>query len=166
MQTSESTSKITKHPPVFDLRYGYYVTMGGFTVDVDKLHNKLSHVTLTPNGVITLAERGHFLDISPETISDKSKANVITKALICIQVLWMVVQCIARKAAGYPLTLLEIHTMAHVVCALVLYILWWEVGFPDSFSVIVSNEQSCRSHWTSMSPRLLIHQTMKKSWKL
>lgn len=120
VQTSENTKP-------FDLCYGFYVTMGGFLVDVDKLHNQLSRVTLTPSGVIALANRDRFLDISPKTVSDKSKANIITKALICMQVLWMVVQCIARKAVGYPLTLLEIHTMVHVVCALTLYILWWKV---------------------------------------
>lgn len=123
MQTSQKTRP-------FDLRYGFYVSMGGFTVEVEKIHNKLSRATLTPSGLITLAERGRFLDISPETVSDKSKANIITKALICIQVSWMVVQCLARKAIGYPLTLLEIHTMVHVVCALMLYILWWEVRLP------------------------------------
>lgn len=137
MQTSENISENTlehaQHPPIFDLRYGFYATMGGFTVDVEKLHNKLSRVTLTPKGVISLAKQGFFLDVSPETISDKSKANIITKALICIQVLWMVIQCLARKAAGYPLALLEIHTMVHVFCALMLYILWWEVRFPHNF---------------------------------
>lgn len=106
--------------------------MGGFTVDVEKLHNKLSRATLTPSGVLALADRGRFLDISPETVSDKSKASPITKALICIQVVWMVVQCIARKAVDYPLTLLEIHTMVHVVCALTLYSLWWKVRFPHN----------------------------------
>lgn len=137
MQTSENISENTpenaEHPPIFDLRYGFYVIMGGFTVDVEKLHNRLSRVTITPEGVIALAKQGFFLDVSPETVSDKSKADVITKALICIQVLWMVIQCIARKAAGYPLALLEIHTMVHVVCALTLYSLWWEVRLPHYF---------------------------------
>lgn len=139
MQTSENTN-FTKPSPVFDLRYGYYVTMGGFTVDVEKLHNKLSRMTLTPSGVITLAKEGHFLDISAETVSDKSKASIITKALICVQVLWMLIQCLARKAVGYPLTLLEIHTMVHVVCALTMFILWWEVRFRYKLNVILTND--------------------------
>ncbi|MCJ1271471.1 hypothetical protein MMC22_011372 [Lobaria immixta] len=124
--TSKNTSENPKPPSYFDLSYGFYVTMGSFTVDVEKLHNNLSRATLTPSGVLALADRGRFLDISPETVSDKSKASPITKALICIQVVWMVVQCIARKAVDYPLTLLEIHTMVHVVCALTLYSLWWK----------------------------------------
>lgn len=123
LQTSKSTTPI----PTLGLRYGFCAGMGGLTVDVEKLTDALFRMALTPDGVIALAKRGSPLDILPETISDKSKANIITKVLICIQVLWMVIQCIARKAVGYPLTLLEIHTMVHVFCALTLYILWWEV---------------------------------------
>lgn len=106
--------------------------MGGLTLDVQKLHDQESHLTLTPEGVITLAKHGHFINISLETVSDRSKANFIAKALVCAQVLWMIIQCIARKINGYPLTLLEIHTMVHVVCALIIYSLWWKAS--SSFS--------------------------------
>ena len=102
--------------------------MGGFAYNLDGLRDGLSPVTLSSDGMIALARQGHFVDISPEDIGDKSKADILTKSLICIQVLWIVIQCIARKAAGYPLTLLEIHTMVHVVCALTIYVLWWKVS--------------------------------------
>jgi hypothetical protein len=108
--------------------------MGGFVVDihdVDGLERYWSgppKATLTSNGIAFLASEGHFFNISPETISDKSKVNITGKVLICVQVTWMVIQCISRKAAGYPLTLLEIHTMVHVVCALLLYRFWFEVS--------------------------------------
>ena len=115
-------------PKLIDLRYGFYVTMGGFVYDVKNLVDDYSLVTLTPLGVIGLARQGQFVDISTEDITDKSKADVFTKSLVCVQVLWMVIQCIAREAAGYPLTLLEIHTMVHVVCALIIYVLWWKVS--------------------------------------
>ena len=85
---------------MIDLRYGFFVAMGGFVYDVENLHDDLSFVTITPRGVIALARQGQFVDISPEDISDKSKADIFMKSLICIQVSWMVIQCIARKAAG------------------------------------------------------------------
>lgn len=138
-QANPGTMQTSKNTKPFDLCYGFYVTMGGFLVDVDKLHNKLSRVTLTSRGVIALAKRNRFLDISPKTVSDKSKANIITKALICIQVFWMVVQCISRKAFGYPLTLFEIHTMVHVVCALTLYSMV-ESMYPSLFYIVVIND--------------------------
>ena len=102
--------------------------MGGFLYDIENLADNLGLMTLTPRGVIALAGQGQFVDISTEDIREKSKADVFTKSLVCVQVSWMVIQCIARKAAGYPLTLLEIHTMVHVVCALTIYVLWWKVS--------------------------------------
>lgn len=115
-------------PELVDLQYGFYVTMGGFVYAVDDLSPRKSRMILTPLGVIALARQGHFVNINQSTIEDKSKANILTKSLICIQVSWMVIQCIARAAAGYPLTLLEVHTMVHVVCAICMYALWWNVG--------------------------------------
>jgi hypothetical protein len=101
--------------------------MGGFVVDVRDMNELTPRVTLSPKALVILAELGYYVDYNPEVISDKSKANILGKGLVCIQVSWMVIQCIARKAAGYPLTLLELHTMVHVVCALVLYTLWLKV---------------------------------------
>ena len=102
--------------------------MGGFAYDVGNLQDSFHLVTLTPRGIITLARQGQFVDIRTKDIKDKSKADIFTKSLVCVQVSWMVIQCIARKAAGYPLTLLEIHTMVHVICALTIYMLWWRVS--------------------------------------
>ena len=115
-------------PEPVDLQYGFYVTMGGFVYALDDLATLKSRMTLTPLGVVALARQGFFLDINYPSIEGKSKANILTKSLICIQVSWMVIQCIARAAAGYPLTLLEVHTMVHVVCAICMYALWWNVG--------------------------------------
>ncbi len=49
---------------------------------------------------------------------------MLAKALVVVQVLWLVGQAIERKVAGFPLTLLEIHTMVHVACAVIMYGLW------------------------------------------
>src|SRR5690242_21711382 len=37
----------------------------------------------------------------------------------------MIIQCIARLQQNLPVTLLEINTIGHVICAFALYILWW-----------------------------------------
>ena len=117
-----------RKPDPVELQYGFYVTMGGFVYAVDDLATRNSQMTLTPDGVIALARQGHFVDIHQRTIEDKSKADILTKSLICIQVSWMVIQCSARAAAHYPLTPLEIHTIVHVICAICMYTLWWNVG--------------------------------------
>ena len=111
-----------------DLSYGFWVVMGGFRVDISDIHDRHSKAVINSKGVEFLSGAGHFLEMAKEDIADRSKADLLTKSLVCIQVVWMLMQCIARKTAGYPLSLLEIHTMVHVVCALCIYILWWNVS--------------------------------------
>ena len=72
--------------------------------------------------IIQLAKRGHWIQIPKQDVDDKSKADTIKKALVVIQVLWMVTQCIARRIYDLPLSVLEIHTIVHVVCAVFLYV--------------------------------------------
>ncbi|KAF8861532.1 hypothetical protein BDZ45DRAFT_586806, partial [Acephala macrosclerotiorum] len=104
--------------------------------------------TLTSYGVIELVERRYFFDIPPETLLDKSKASITGKTLVCIQILWMTAQCIARKAAGYPLTLLEVHTVVHVVCALGLYGFWFSKPLDVTEPTIID---------TSMCTEIIAH---------
>lgn len=110
----------------YSLIYGYFVTMGGFIVDVSHLHNTLSRLTISPKGMAFLAKHGHFVKISDEAIKDKSKADFLAKALVCIQVSWMLVQTVSRRIVGYPITLLEVHTLVHVACAIAMYGLWFQ----------------------------------------
>jgi hypothetical protein len=44
-------------------------------------------------------------------VSDKGKANYAAKLLTTAQILWMVLQWIARKVDGLPITLLEVHVL-------------------------------------------------------
>lgn len=100
--------------------------MGGFVIDVSHLHNSLSRLTISPKGIAFLAEHGHFVKIPDSTIRDKSKADTLAKGLVLIQVSWMLVQTISRRIVGYPITLLEVHTLVHVACALGMYGLWFK----------------------------------------
>lgn len=100
--------------------------MGGSIVDISHLHNTSSRLAIFPKGLAFFAKHGHFVRISDAAIQDKSKADTLVKALVCIQVSWMLVQTIARKIVGYPITLLEVHTLVHVACAIGMYGLWFE----------------------------------------
>ncbi|SCV56147.1 uncharacterized protein FFB14_14480 [Fusarium fujikuroi] len=124
-----------------DMAYTFFIIMGGVRVNVDDilsipdLHNKAFRlfesmerpysVRLSPRTVTWLAERGHWIPISKKKIDDKSKADYFQKILVVMQVIWMVLQCIARKIQNLPLSLLEVHTMVHVVCAIFLYLCWF-----------------------------------------
>jgi hypothetical protein len=114
----------------FSMTYCFYVVMGGFVVDVSDIHKSHSMMTLRPLGIVHLAERGHFIEMPEKAIQDKSKADLLAKTLVCLQVMWMIVQCIGRKAQGLPISLLEIHVLVHVACALCIYALWIKVSIP------------------------------------
>jgi len=106
--------------------------MGGFAIDIDdvdercaSLFGNAKRLTLTARGVLLLAQCGHLPEVSLHDIKDKNKADGLAKLLVCVQAGWMILQVISRAASGLPTRLLEIHVVAHVVCALIMYVLWW-----------------------------------------
>ncbi|KAK4221460.1 hypothetical protein QBC38DRAFT_377103 [Podospora fimiseda] len=109
--------------PDYDLKYGFFVVMGG--LELPSLNENDTRV-LSHEGVMWLADRGQFLPITREHILDRSKADNIQKTLVLFQVGWMALQCVARKAYGLPLCLLEVHTLVHVGCGILTYFFWME----------------------------------------
>ncbi|KAF8241730.1 hypothetical protein K440DRAFT_608197, partial [Wilcoxina mikolae CBS 423.85] len=72
----------TKTPPS-SIRYmtlldGFYAVMGGFVVDLPEA-GTLRRSTITPEGILRLADRDVFCMVSHQTIQDKSKADVLAK---------------------------------------------------------------------------------------
>ncbi|KAG8853787.1 hypothetical protein FRB91_004383 [Serendipita sp. 411] len=67
------------------------------------------------------------LRLPPEVeIDDKSKSDWIAKALVLLQTLWFVVQCMARRIDHLPLTELEVVTLGYALLNLVIYVIWWD----------------------------------------
>ncbi|GAB1315365.1 hypothetical protein MFIFM68171_05575 [Madurella fahalii] len=104
----------------FTMVYAIYAAMGGFVVDVRDMHNTVSRLTLTPAGLLALAYQGQYIRLPDKTINDKSKSDVFGKILVCIQALWILVQCITRAIKDLPLTLLELHTLIQACFALII----------------------------------------------
>ncbi len=100
--------------------------MKGLCPNLDYRDGSKHKCYLNARGVRTLARRGVFFEVPKDQIDDKSKADALAKVLVCLQVTWTVVQVISKKAVRYPISLLEVHTLVHVVCALALYTLWFE----------------------------------------
>ncbi|KAI4271095.1 MAG: hypothetical protein LQ337_006254 [Flavoplaca oasis] len=115
----------------------FYIVMGGYTFDVSRDTKPRiwpqNVDRLTPNvQTVSNCLTSHVKDlrevipfVSEEEIWDKSKANALAKTIVCIQATWFCAQCIARVAQQMPISLLELNTFAHAVCALMVYILWW-----------------------------------------
>ena len=123
----------TKRSQSWTIVHGFYAGMGGFAFEfeVDRPSDlayclpNLRRLTLTARGVSLLAKCGRLPNTSKEEIEDKSKADHLAKTLICVQAAWLLVQVFARVGQRLPVTLLEVNTLAHVMCIFITYMLWW-----------------------------------------
>ena len=99
--------------------------------DLDKLVTTIGEngfIELLDNGIIQgLVRRGHLTraHFDYRIIDDKGKSSNIAKTIAVVQVLWMMVQIIGRKAAGLPITLLEVHVAIQIPYSVVAYLCWW-----------------------------------------
>jgi len=87
----------------------------------DFFPNGHQRLTLTSKGVMELVKVApHLLpDLSLSFIKDKSKANQLAKTIVIFQASWFVAQCISRMALGMTVSLVELNTFAHAICALI-----------------------------------------------
>lgn len=149
--------------------HGFYAGMGGFVFDT--VHENLPpyipdspRLSVTGEGILGLAQLGHLPDIPQDFILDKSKADNVTKSLVVVQASWLLVQCIIRLAAHLPLTLLEINTLAHVVCVLGIYCLWWKKPLDIHDPTVLSGDW-VRSVCAYMWERSTILPSWRVYWK-
>ena len=140
-----------------ELERGYYAVMGGYEVVIDEKHGKSmdNRWTLTPDGTVLLASLGLLPSMPVEDIKDKSKADSLTKMLVCTQACWMLVQALARKLKGLPVTLLELNTIMHVACALLMYLLWLKK--PQDVRIPTHSDER-NTDWKSLATLLRIEK--------
>ncbi|KAF8460189.1 hypothetical protein BDZ91DRAFT_664728 [Kalaharituber pfeilii] len=98
---------------------------------------------LSPETVMILVKLGLIAPnsdvLNEEHIKDKSKADNLAKLLVCGQASWIIVQCIGQKITGLPITLLEINTVMHVVCALLMYLVWLKKPQEANVPIVLSD---------------------------
>ncbi len=110
--------------------HSFYAGMGGFVMDTanslrEPYTRDSPRLSLGSRGVLFVARHGGYIpDMSEAFIFDRSKADNVGKFLVCLQAGWAVVQCISRLGSHLPLTLLEINTLGHVLCAFLMYLFW------------------------------------------
>lgn len=139
--------------------------MGGIVLDMSHDDKRVwppgcDSLTLTPACFEDLFETSEFQEIdlsflTREQIEGRQSVDTLAKALVVVQALWFCCQFIARLHQRLPVSLLELNTFAHALCALFIYVLWWhkpkDVGTP----FVMRTERSealrnlCASQWTS-----------------
>ena len=116
----------------------FFAVNGGIAVNTSSFW-KYPRLTFTSEGIVLLAEMGLLPAISEPEIEARSKADGIAKLIVCFQASWFVVQCGARLVAGLPITLIEVHTLAHIVCALMMYIIWFEKPYGVNAPIVLDD---------------------------
>ncbi|KAF2868675.1 hypothetical protein BDV95DRAFT_630407 [Massariosphaeria phaeospora] len=124
----------------WSITQAYFAVMGGITVQAGDCVGNDPRLSLSPEGIRLLSFLGRLPEIKESQILDKSKADGLAKTIVCLQAGWMVIQTLARVIAGLPVTLLEINTIGHVMCALVLYLLWWSKPLEIKDPVLLPRE--------------------------
>jgi hypothetical protein len=107
--------------------------MGGLVVDMARDKQRVwpewcNTLTVTPACVEECFGREAFKDISLdfltlESINGRSKVDPLAKFVTIIQAMWFCIQFIVRMNQSLPVSLLELNTFAHSLCALISYIL-------------------------------------------
>ncbi|KAL8833658.1 MAG: hypothetical protein Q9170_004144 [Blastenia crenularia] len=117
-----------RHP--WTIAHGFYATMGGFAVNSPETVHESSSVTLDKfwfvgaNGLrlMTKLSPGDLPNLSTAEINSKSKANALAK------------------------TLLELNTSGHALCALLIYLLWWEKPFEVDYPTLLRSQTVQQFH--------------------
>lgn len=88
-------------------------------------------------------EQPHLVpDISISEIEDKSKSDWLAKALTCGQASYFCIQCIFRLSQSFSITLLELNVFAHAMCALLLFLIWWDKPRDINKPVSITSEEA------------------------
>ena len=123
----------------YTLGQAFFIVAGGLAIE-SKAFPKEARLIITPAGALELAKLRLLEPIPTDVIDDKTKADPITKLLVCIQAGWFILQSIARVSQSLPLTLIEIHVLAHVSVALTMYLFWFRKPY-DTLSPFVITSQ-------------------------
>ncbi|KAG2126413.1 hypothetical protein BD769DRAFT_1575587, partial [Suillus cothurnatus] len=104
------------------MTHGFFALMGGFVLYVDDQR----WGTLTPNELLEFV-RDRSVEspaITQAEINDRSKSDFFAKCIAILQLVWFVLQFIARRIQKLPVTLLEIDTLGVVVMTFISYFFW------------------------------------------
>ncbi|KAI9727476.1 MAG: hypothetical protein M1828_006418 [Chrysothrix sp. TS-e1954] len=155
-QSDEADEKVASPEDIepWTMSHSYFALAGGFVYDLGsenspfKRHWSLwskkkdvERFVLTPRALLWLFQTEPDLiprGVSTEWIQDKSKSDYFVKTLVVVQAMWFCIQCIVRVAQGLSISLLELNTAGHALCALIINGLWWKKPQDVSVPLVLS----------------------------
>jgi hypothetical protein len=130
--------------------HSWLVVMGGVVLEDKSPGNRQymprtrQRLPITPEFFEWLVETGPHLipDISREYIEDKSKSDWLAKGLTCWQAGYFCIQYTFRLSQQLSITLLELTVFAHAICALLLFLVWWDKPRDVLVPTVISSEEA------------------------
>ncbi|KAI0058502.1 hypothetical protein BV25DRAFT_1902073 [Artomyces pyxidatus] len=103
-------------------RHGFFVIMGGF----HNYENGEPRHPLSRRLVVQLVQAGDLVPPTEDELRGWSQGDALSKGLAIGQTLWFVLQGIARRVEGLPITQLEVMTLAYTTITVAMYVAWWD----------------------------------------
>jgi len=90
--------------------------------------NGVPRATLRPNELERFVHDGsvEIPIIMEADIEDRSKGDALSKGIAIVQLVWFVLQLVARYIQNLPMTLLEFETLAVATLTCIAYGFWWK----------------------------------------
>jgi hypothetical protein len=118
------------------MRLAFFADMGGFVLQVENC----SQFPLNAKQLHWLVRHGHvdYPNITVAEIWDKSKQDQFAKIITCVQIGYLILQCVGRAAQHLAITTLELSALAIVVCSLMTSYFWLHKPFDVHTAIMIS----------------------------
>ncbi|KAK0243485.1 hypothetical protein EDD85DRAFT_329018 [Armillaria nabsnona] len=113
-----SVARLVHCPEKLTMSHDFLVSMGGFVYS-DGCPITLENLQQNPMLV------GFLCQIDKKEINDRNKGDGLSKAVAVGQSTWFLLQCAARVAQRFPLTILEIVAIGYAFFTIINYAVWW-----------------------------------------
>ena len=111
------------------LKHSFYAWMGGFMlfIERDPALPREVYYPLTPDELLDFlkADSVQMSMVSEKDLDDRSKGDWLSKTIAIMQLVWFVIQLIARFFGQLPTTQLEIGTLAIAILSHFTYAFRW-----------------------------------------
>lgn len=126
------------HRTPWTMAMGFYAACGGLIrAGMDGIPKTFTVTSLLH---VARSDPSALSGLQHQQVMDMSKSSGLTKTITCMQVFWFCASCLARLCDHKAISLLELITFAHCVCALIVYLLWWHKPYDVTSHTTISPE--------------------------
>jgi hypothetical protein len=136
-KSQQSSIKASAYAEDWTLAHGFFTTMGGLAIQTE---DEKEYSVLRNDSPVKLLESGrvNFPQIKIEDIKRRSKADSFVKFVAVCQTTWFAINVIARHGYGLHVTPIELGSVAYVLCAVLIYALWWHKPKDVTIPIVIN----------------------------